>query len=323
VLSVLALRQLRNVSPLGVLFDSFAFFVIVVENNRPDKCSQRSVHFSCCNHADIDIVFLCILHICTPHPPFTRYFTDEELDLLLEGLKFATSLDDRISFFTAAQRLRRRERVVWSDTPLARAFTASHEWHLLHARALVQQITSAIKHRGLSAWDLAIRFGDVEVPVATAGAGAESAAVVPSLSSSVASSQMDTDMEGGGASDRSEGTSAEMLYLSMASLQKMCVAFRLGFTPADVSTVAALIASDNDAHDNSGKGGGHGASADPTVGGGSGSVGVGVEESLERAPPVSGSWRVSPARFASLFKVIQNTLGCVSWVFDLELQHRK
>ena len=46
--------------------------------------------------------------------------------------------------------MRRRERNLWTDTPLAKLFTPRAEWHLLRTRALVQQLAQALR-RNLSA----------------------------------------------------------------------------------------------------------------------------------------------------------------------------
>jgi hypothetical protein len=87
------------------------------------------------------------------------YFTSQEMDLLLHGLSRSV-INDRIAFFSSCQRLRRRERCVWRDTPLARAFTASEEWSLLHVRSLLQQMSTALKRKKAVAWDLLLRFGE-------------------------------------------------------------------------------------------------------------------------------------------------------------------
>mmetsp|Transcript_84094 Transcript_84094/g.168406 ORF Transcript_84094/g.168406 Transcript_84094/m.168406 type:complete len:588 (-) Transcript_84094:213-1976(-) len=140
------------------------------------------------------------------------YFTEEELDLLLQGLTHA-DIPHRASFFAACQRLRRRERVVWSDTPLARAFTAPKHWHLLHVKALVQQMAAALLTRQkasspssvFSAWELFLRFGETSQP---SGGGDEAGGEEP--------------------------------WLGVAGLQRLCVSLRLGFSPADIASVAAF-----------------------------------------------------------------------------------
>jgi hypothetical protein len=71
------------------------------------------------------------------------YYSDAEL-LCLEHALSHSSIDDRLAFFLECLRLRRRERNLWGDTPLAKIFTPQDEWHLLRARAKVEQISDAI-----------------------------------------------------------------------------------------------------------------------------------------------------------------------------------
>ncbi|POM80570.1 Zinc ion binding protein [Phytophthora palmivora] len=78
-----------------------------------------------------------------------RYFNNEmyyfpnELELLLEGLA-TVPISLRHEFFECLLRLRRRERHLWGDTPLAKVFTAQSEWHLLTARARLQQFQQSL-----------------------------------------------------------------------------------------------------------------------------------------------------------------------------------
>ena len=78
------------------------------------------------------------------------YFSDSELLFLEKGLS-SVSLKDRLEFFSECLRLRRRERNLWTDTPLAKIFTPQEEWHLLRTRSKLEQvknaITKAIKER--------------------------------------------------------------------------------------------------------------------------------------------------------------------------------
>merc|ERR1740138_433462 len=67
------------------------------------------------------------------------WYSDDELQLLQKGLD-ASSLEKRLCFFAECLRLRRAERLLWEDTPLAKIFTAESEWHLLHMRARVEQV---------------------------------------------------------------------------------------------------------------------------------------------------------------------------------------
>ncbi|KAH3756032.1 nxn protein [Pelomyxa schiedti] len=72
------------------------------------------------------------------------YFSDEELDALEHSLA-ASGLTDRLQFFTECLRLRRRQRNLWGDTPLAKFFSPREEWKNLRARAIAEQISIAIK----------------------------------------------------------------------------------------------------------------------------------------------------------------------------------
>ncbi|CAI5729997.1 unnamed protein product [Peronospora destructor] len=71
------------------------------------------------------------------------YYFPQELELLLEGLS-TVPISLRHEFFECLLRLRRRERHLWGDTPLAKVFTAQSEWHLLTARARLQQFQQSL-----------------------------------------------------------------------------------------------------------------------------------------------------------------------------------
>ncbi|RMX67281.1 hypothetical protein DD238_002126 [Peronospora effusa] len=71
------------------------------------------------------------------------YYFPQELELLLEGLA-TVPISLRHEFFECLLRLRRRERHLWGDTPLATVFTAQSEWHLLTARARLQQFQQSL-----------------------------------------------------------------------------------------------------------------------------------------------------------------------------------
>ncbi|KAE9011489.1 hypothetical protein PF007_g10769 [Phytophthora fragariae] len=71
------------------------------------------------------------------------YYFSQELELLLEGLA-TVPISLRHEFFECLLRLRRRERHLWGDTPLAKVFTAQSEWHLLTARARLQQFQQSL-----------------------------------------------------------------------------------------------------------------------------------------------------------------------------------
>ncbi|TMW68228.1 hypothetical protein Poli38472_007900 [Pythium oligandrum] len=74
------------------------------------------------------------------------YYTPSELELLLSGLS-NVPINLRHDFFECCLRLRRRERHLWGDTPLAKAFTQKDEWHLLGARARMQQFQQSLKRK--------------------------------------------------------------------------------------------------------------------------------------------------------------------------------
>lgn len=74
------------------------------------------------------------------------YFSPSELELLLDGLA-EIPLSLRHEFFECCLRLRRRERHLWGDTPLAKVFTKKDEWHLLSARARMQQFQQSLKQK--------------------------------------------------------------------------------------------------------------------------------------------------------------------------------
>lgn len=71
------------------------------------------------------------------------YYSDEELEAL-EAALAACALADRRAFFAEALRLRRRERNLWEDTPVAKLFTPRAEWGALRARAKLQQLRAAV-----------------------------------------------------------------------------------------------------------------------------------------------------------------------------------
>jgi len=84
--------------------------------------------------------------LCTEALKFVNcemYYKDDELEILEQALAGAP-LEARKEFFLDCLRLRRHERNVWDDTPLAKIFTPQDEWHMIRARAILQQVTVAI-----------------------------------------------------------------------------------------------------------------------------------------------------------------------------------
>jgi len=72
------------------------------------------------------------------------YYKDDELEILEKALSGAP-LANRKEFFVECLRLRRRERNLWDDTPLAKIFTPQEEWHMIRAKAILQQLSIAIE----------------------------------------------------------------------------------------------------------------------------------------------------------------------------------
>src|SRR5689334_17978783 len=64
----------------------------------------------------------------------------------------------RVIFFAESLRLRRRERHLWGDTPLAKVFTIQEEWHLLHARAKLEQVNREIRAKRIDMSDMFKKF---------------------------------------------------------------------------------------------------------------------------------------------------------------------
>jgi len=117
------------------------------------------------------------------------FFTDNELALLLHGL-LGSNIRDRLAFFSESLRLRRRERHLWEDTPLAKVFTEQKNWHLLHSRALIQNFHSALENkqkRGMDVRAIFMRFfveskqEAKQESAAAAPAGAQAASAAPAL----------------------------------------------------------------------------------------------------------------------------------------------
>jgi len=67
------------------------------------------------------------------------YYTPRQLNLLMAGLA-ASPPQERANFFEACMQLRKRQRAVWTGTPLAKVFTDAEEWYMLRPRALIDQV---------------------------------------------------------------------------------------------------------------------------------------------------------------------------------------
>uniref|UniRef100_M4BT13 ubiquitinyl hydrolase 1 n=1 Tax=Hyaloperonospora arabidopsidis (strain Emoy2) TaxID=559515 RepID=M4BT13_HYAAE len=140
------------------------------------------------------------------------YYSPKELDMLLVGLA-AVPIMLRHEFFNCLLRLRRRERHLWEDTPLAKVFTAQSEWHLLTARARLQQFQQSLlrKQRQYKK-----KAGTSRNPV--------HAMATPHLA--VALRQFDEDEDG--------RLTAEEIYKCLES-------FHLGFSSKELNEIISLI----------------------------------------------------------------------------------
>lgn len=100
------------------------------------------------------------------------YYTPKEFELLQEGLA-TVPCSRRQEFFECLLRLRRRERHLWGDTPLAKVFTAQSEWHRLSARARLQQFQTSLlrkqrQHRKRKVKDSGFKSSTANVHLAVA-----------------------------------------------------------------------------------------------------------------------------------------------------------
>merc|ERR1711871_1856247 len=72
------------------------------------------------------------------------YYSDDEIEVLLDGLK-GTTADQRRDFFSECLRLRQREKRLWGETPLAKVLTEREEWGELQVRALIEQVNASLQ----------------------------------------------------------------------------------------------------------------------------------------------------------------------------------
>ncbi|CAI5722768.1 unnamed protein product [Hyaloperonospora brassicae] len=140
------------------------------------------------------------------------YYSPVELDLLLTGLA-AVPIMLRHEFFSCLLRSRRRQRHLWEDTPLAKALTAQSEWHLLTARARLQQFQQSL-----------LRKQRQRKKKEGAGKNTTHAMAVPHLA--VALRQFDRDGD--------SRLSAEEIYKCLES-------FHLGFSSKELNEIVGLI----------------------------------------------------------------------------------
>ena len=87
-------------------------------------------------------------------------FEDREVSLLLRALQ-ASPCDKREQFFESVRACRRRAKIPWAATPLAKVLTTPDEFHLLASRALVARVRTALKAKRMRLLD-AFRAFDSE-----------------------------------------------------------------------------------------------------------------------------------------------------------------
>jgi Ca2+-binding EF-hand superfamily protein len=87
-------------------------------------------------------------------------FEEREVSLLLRALQDAPC-DKRASFFDAVRNCRRRPKIPWQETPLAKALTTADEFHLLASRALTARVRAQLKRKRMRLLDC-FRAFDVE-----------------------------------------------------------------------------------------------------------------------------------------------------------------
>jgi hypothetical protein len=86
------------------------------------------------------------------------FYQPEEVEVLLKAMA-STPVPMRVKFYEECMRLRRRERNRWADTPLAKVLTEQSEWHLLGARAKLEQLNTALQaSKRVSLLDTFARF---------------------------------------------------------------------------------------------------------------------------------------------------------------------
>ncbi|GLE02888.1 hypothetical protein PINS_up011752 [Pythium insidiosum] len=133
--SALKNSQLRLRTCEGELVESSSFTASWGRNTRELESDKR------CQSAQLSVGIQCLRFFNNE-----MYYTPAELELLLTGLE-KVPITLRYEFFESLLRLRRRERHLWGDTPLAKAFTEKDEWHLLSARARMQQFQQSLQRK--------------------------------------------------------------------------------------------------------------------------------------------------------------------------------
>eukprot|EP00043_Microstomoeca_roanoka_P005858 m.58502 g.58502 ORF g.58502 m.58502 type:complete len:4257 (-) comp13155_c0_seq1:39-12809(-) len=111
----------------GRNLDASHLYDMLVEARGPRGVKQRQEALVCYRFVNNDM-----------------FYSDEEITILLEALSKSLVID-REKFFDECLRLRRRERNRWADTPLAKVLTEEASWHLLSARAKLDQFNAALQ----------------------------------------------------------------------------------------------------------------------------------------------------------------------------------
>ncbi|KNC48811.1 uncharacterized protein AMSG_00592 [Thecamonas trahens ATCC 50062] len=112
-------------------------------NLRQQAESARGVAVGC---SDVTASVQHVAMVCLKWINNAMFYSDAELETLAEGLVRADE-SERLAFFETLLRYRRRERMFWADTPVAKVFTRREEWGMLKARALVVELTSAMQRK--------------------------------------------------------------------------------------------------------------------------------------------------------------------------------
>jgi len=79
-------------------------------------------------------------------------FEDREVSILLRALQ-TSPCDKREAFFESVRACRRRAKIPWAATPLAKVLTTPDEFHLLASRALVARVRTALKAKRMRLLD--------------------------------------------------------------------------------------------------------------------------------------------------------------------------
>jgi Ca2+-binding EF-hand superfamily protein len=76
-------------------------------------------------------------------------YGERQLNMLLRALQ-PNPCEQRATYFDAVRNRRRRRRVAWQQTPLARLFVTPNEYHLLRVRAAVARLRAILRRRRMN-----------------------------------------------------------------------------------------------------------------------------------------------------------------------------